>query len=178
MVVLLVFSCIGCKNSNTGSKELDQWDYFSEFVEYSLYTTDETHKDYNWGQGWGVIRDTVYLSYSIKRISSSISIVRSLYELKIMVTENIHKIELQSFEIDVLSVATDEIRWDMYFGSTFIKDVEVNTIAGELVTLDSGFIGDLKWDTGSKLAIFIRLKEPNLVEPYTLKNLKMNIERK
>ena len=135
LAILLVFSCIGCKNSNTGSKELDQWDYFSEFVEYSLYTTDETHKDYNWGQGWGVIRDTVYLDYSIKRASSSISTVKRYYEIIISVTENIHKIILNSFEVDVLSVATDEIRWDMYIGSTFIKTVEVNTIAGDFATM-------------------------------------------
>lgn len=186
LAILLVFSCIGCKNSNTESKELDQWDYFQEWGRYSLYTLDETHKDYNWGQGWGVITDTVYTDYLLKsrvgldftKEDLSPTIVRNIYELVIPPTLRVGEIILKSFSIDVGSLVNDRIEFNLYIGTTFIKTVEVNTIAGDLVTLESGYIGDLKWETGSKQALFLRLKAPNLVEPYTLKNLKMNIERK
>ena len=186
LAFLLVFSCIGCKGIGTENEELNQWDYFEEWGWYSLYTTDENHKDYEKWQGWGVIRDTVYTDYLLKsrvgldftKEDLSPTIVRNFYELVIRPTAIVDRIVLKSFSLDVGSLVNDRIKFAIYIGSTYIKTIEIYTIAGELVTLDSGFIGDLRWDTGSKLAIFIRLKEPNLVEPYTLKNLKMNIEKK
>ena len=65
----------------------------------------------------------------------------------------------------------------MYIGDKYIKDLEVSAVGGELTTLDVVF-SPKTWETGSKSAIILKLQAPNLVEPYTLKNLKMNIERK
>lgn len=183
LAILLVFSCIGCNKNNTGNEELNQWDYFEEWGWYSLYTLDEKHKDYEKWQGWGVITDTVYTDYLLRsrvpfeKEDLTPTIVRNFYELVIRPTTRVSEIILNKFSIDVGSLTNQNIRFSVYIGSTYIKDVEIDAVAGELTTMEVVF-SPKTWETGSKLAIFLRLKYPSLVEPYTLKNLTMDIEKK
>ena len=180
LATLLVFSCIGCNKNNTGNEELDQWDYFSEYVGYYLYTTDTEHKDYQAWQGWGQILDS-YSNYSIKEPITKIdwlpSLVKNFLQFRILPTDKVDEIELRKFTIGIGSVVAQNIGFDIRIGSNFIKSVEVNLVAGEITEMEVVFSPKI-WDKGSKLAIILDLKAPNLVQPYFLHSLKMDIEKK
>lgn len=184
LAVLLVFSCTGCNLFNK-DKPLSQWDYFSEYVGYSLYTTDPEHKDYEEWEGWGVIKDTVINhNYSIRNndivfTNEDISetLLKQFYSFSIRPTEKVDQIVLKSFSVDIASLTTQKLSFKVKIGDRNIGTYETNVVAGQLTTMNFHF-AEQKWDTGSKLGINFYLQDCNLVKPYIFLNLKMNIARR
>ena len=184
LALLLVFSCTGC-NLLKKDKPLSQWDYFEEYASYILYTTDPEHKDYEAWKGWGHIRDSVGLRVGIRnhdiittKEDLSPSIMKNYYEFSITpYWEKIDQIIVKGFTIDVGSMYTQTIEFELYKGSTYVSNCTITVNAGDLTTLKFNF-APLTWYTGQTGSINIRLKEPNLVKSYTLENLKMDIVKK
>ena len=189
LAVLLVFSCIGCNKNNTGNEELNQWDYFSEYVNYQLYTMDETHKDYVKWQGYGVILDS-YSEFSVKRngmIDATTgkplgSWGKNYSYFSISPTEQTHLIRLNDVAFDMVVEQDCRIKFEMYQGGkkNYIIPYEINAKASEVNRVRIKITDGWVWEQGSKIAVFLDLKNPLQVREtkYKIGNMVLDIEKK
>jgi len=180
LAILLVFSYIGCNKNNTGNKELNQWDYFSEFISYSLYTVDENHKDYIKSQGWGQVVGS-QSEYSIKRVSSALGGCNNYYYLCLTpIKEKSTQIEITRIEFDVYVERERNFRFKISFGSEELRVVRLDCYPNQANKISVEFYGEIFWETASVKSVFFSLIEPNWIgnNKYIFKNMVLTLKRR
>lgn len=166
LIIAMLFIVSGCDDPNTS--EINQYDYFDEYVGYSLYDYIEDNKD--WSKqvitnSAGEVQQNCYKTLtsldnnvSIKDISSH-SDYRNYFTIHIYRAENAKSIVLSKLSLQIFSEADCEMCFSLRIGEVKPRATKTITVAANTATeLIFESFAEYTWTENSKAAITITLE--------------------